>query len=365
MHTLWRRRTSLISVVCLCSITLSVQASAQTYTTTINVPPDADPRTIGSDTQLNLFAGGLLAEQFVAGNPDGTSNHIEVNINGGEVGVDLKAYNSMINIGGGTVGRRLSLYQSTLNISGGEVVTDANTFEDAAVIAYDSRIHISGGVVGTQLIAHNSILDISDGELGSNARVFDGTTVNVSGGIVKDSFRAFSGSIVNITGGTVNSLLSFSEANISGDAWVRGVIANSGSTINISGGTVGNDLGGPRNIHSIIAQWNSTFNITGGDVGSNFDVVAGSTINLTGTSFILDGIDLTQGLIPGEVAPITAQNVAIEGLLADGSPFSFFIETNTTVLPDAIWTVTLVPEPGTMMLIGIGALGILRRRSIG
>ncbi len=356
------RTEAYASVVCMCCLTLAAHATAQPFSTIINVPPDPDPRTIGSNTQLNLFAGGFIAEQFVAGDPAGTSTNTEVNIRDGELGSDSKAYNSTINISGGIVGRRLSVYDSTLNISGGEIVTDANTFEDAAVIAYDSRIHISGGIVGTQLVAHNSILDISGGELGSSARVFDGTTVNISGGIVKDNFRAFSGSTVNITGGRVNSLRSFSEANISGSSWVRGVTANGGSTININGGTVGNDLSRTNNIPSILAQWNSTFNISGGDVGSNFDVVAGSTINLTGTSFILDGIDLTHGLTVGEMIPITDQDVAIEGLLADGSPFSFYIETNTTVLPDAIWTVTLVPEPGTLSLLSLGCISLIRDR---
>ena len=334
--------------------------SGQPFTTIIDVPPDPGPSTIGSDTQLNLSAGGFIANQFLAGDPSGTSSNIEVNISDGELGTDATAYNSTVNISGGLVGKRLSVYDSTLNISGGEVFTDGNSFLHFSVRAYDSTVNIHGGFVGTKLGIYDSTLNIFGGEVDKSAQANAGATVNISGGFVGSFLDTYAGSTLNITGGEVNVFDTRAATNISGDARVHGFIAWSGSTVNISGGIVGRDWDN-HPAKAVQAQFNSTLNISGGDIGTKFVVSAMSTVNLIGTSFVLAGIDLTPGLSPGESVSITDQDVYLEGLLADGSPFSFHIEENLSVLPDAIWTITLVPEPSILCVVAMGLMGILCR----
>ena len=91
-------------------------------------------------------------------------------------------------------------------------------------------------------------------------------------------------------------------------------------------------------------------------------------MNLVGLSFILDGVDLTPELTLNELMEITQRDITLRGVLADGSAFSFDLNSvsryEDSFSPYSTLTITLVPEPGTLGLIGIGALGILRRRRI-
>jgi len=251
-------------VVILCASALTIPATAQSFTTIINVPPEPPPRSIGSDTQLNLYDGGLLFSVFDAGNPDGSSANVEVNINGGTV------------------------------------------------------------------------------ERGFSANF--GSTVNINGGRLLPFFFANSGSTTNIKNGV-----------LSGD-----FSANAGSVVNISGGDAG---------QFFTAMSDSIVNISGGIVGQNFNALANSEVNLFGLHFTLDGTDITGSLNLGESELIADRDLTLAGLLADGSAFSFDLNSvdifgEDTFDPDAILTITLVPEPTTLGPLGIGALCALRRRRL-
>ena len=115
--------------------------------------------------------------------------------------------------------------------------------------------------------------------------------------------------------------------------------------MNISGGTVGNNF---------IAFTGSEINISGGTVGSGFLATNGSTVNLSGTAFVLNGV-LLENLIEGEAFTILDRNVPLIGQLADGSSFSFILNSNLQASQDgfasgATLTVTLVP--GEEFLLG-------------
>lgn len=91
------------------------------FTTVINVPPQAAPSSIGSDTQLNLADGGSLTANFAAGASDGSSSNVEVNIAGGTVGHHFSAYSgTTVNVSGGNISHRFWTFPgSTANITGG------------------------------------------------------------------------------------------------------------------------------------------------------------------------------------------------------------------------------------------------------
>lgn len=82
-----------------------------------------------------------------------------------------------------------------------------------------------------------------------------------------------------------------------------------------------------------------------------FSAVFDSRINLVGSSFLLNGVPIS-GLQIGVASTITQRNRTLSGTLADGSPFSFDLNTaapgttgNDYFSPDAFLTVTLA-RPG-------------------
>jgi hypothetical protein len=231
-----------------------------------------------------------------------------------------------------------------LNLSGGGELGDN-------FAAVDATVNITGGTVGQSLEVVNSSVTITGGEVGPNFVVLDGSQININGGVVGDFLNALSGSVVNIRGGEV------------GDRFMAGMPDGSSTdvTINMSGGTIGR-----------VPQFFSgaTANISGGVIGNQLFANAGSTINLIGRSFILDGVDITSTLTVEELFAIIDRDVVLEGVLADGSPFSFELNSRFSGNSDnfdttATLTVTLVPEPGTVALLGVGGLMVMRRRRRG
>ncbi|MEO0587285.1 MAG: hypothetical protein AAF078_06550 [Planctomycetota bacterium] len=290
--------------------------------------PTPDTTPIVVDSANPVGPSGLRAGQTLTLRDGGTLNpnfavidNTALTVEGGFVADGLEVAGSKVNITGGTVGERFHANAgSTVNISGG-------TVGDNFIARSRSEVNISGGTVGDDFSAVGEV-NISGGTVG---RFFDASgEVNISGGTVGNSSRALFGSEVNIFGGTV------------GDNF----IANSRSEVNISGGFVGSGF---------LAHSGSTVNISGGTVGNFFNSFSGSEVNLLGLEFFLDGVELT-GLSLQEPFEITdrGRDVALSGLLADGSAFSFDLNSTfdpfvsrevDSFHPDATLTVTLVPEP--------------------
>ncbi len=200
----------------------------------------------------------------------------------------------------------------------------------------------NGGVLGDNFAVVDATLNIEGGSVGSGLETAR-STVNISGGNVGDDFFANAGSQVNISGGNVGIFF----------------VARSGSEVNISGG----NLDGPFRASS-----GSEVNISGGDLGRGFGANDGSEVNFLGTSFSLDG-EILDALAFNEPFTITDRDVTLSGTLADGSLFSIDLTQNGPfsfsgdfVNSDATLTVTLIPEPTSLALLGLSGLAMLRRR---
>ena len=194
----------------------------------------------------------------------------------------------------------------------------------------DATLNVQGGTLGQGVETAGGVVNISGGTVGSFFEAYSGSEVNISGGIVGDDFlslalTANSGSVVNISGGLVT-----------------GVEASPGSVVNITGGTV--DIGVQAAIAQIglNASSGSEVNISGGTVtGGGFFAQDGSEVNIRGTQFSLNG-ELLDELVVGETFTITEPIQTLEGILADGSSFSFRESYGGAVFsPDATLTVTL------------------------
>jgi len=201
-----------------------------------------------------------------------------------------------------------------------------------------SVIALSSFVTIGQAYGQSTILHIPpDPNIGDDQSIGAGTQLNLfDGGVIGSNFNDtidFQLPVeVNIFGGTVGTLFR----------------ANGGSTTNISGGSVGD------RVHAFDG---STVNISGGSVG-DFIAFNGSTVNLFGTQFVLDSLDITASLTLNEHLKIDDRDVTLSGLLADGSAFAFDLNSafddSDTFQTAATLTVTVVPEPSTLALAALG-----------
>ena len=277
-------RGSVLAMLCLCAkfIAITHPATAQPFTTVINVPPDPDPAFIGSDTQLNLFAGGVLPDGFtLAGTLFGPNTNIETNINGGTAGNSLTlgvpegfGTNSDItlNINSGTVGRGLTVNDGgTVNINGGAIG--------------DFLEVVSGGTVNLN----------EGGVLGDRVTPFNGSTFNINGGTIGEFFEPRNNTTVNIRGGTI------------GDDFSLGF----DTRVSISGGIVPEI----RYVGS-----GGTLDLSGGNIDQFFSQATDTTI--TGSEFMLDGVPIPGLETPGNSVTIPTNSGFLTTTFADGAVFA-------------------------------------------
>lgn len=217
----------------------------------------------------------------------------------------------------------------------------------------NATLDIMGGVVEENLEISNSHVRISGGNItgvfGSQMDVYDGSTVDIEGGIVRGAIDIFTGAEMNISGGQVGR---FDD----GTAGALRIYDN--GVVNITGGAVGDRL-------TILDG--GQVNISGGMISDRFfKADENGEVHFFGESFLIDGVPLTDLLI-NEAKLITERDVNLSGILADGLAFS--IDLNSTSIGDeAVFdlnstvTVTLIPEPGTLTLFLCGMACTLRRR---
>ena len=120
--------------------------------------------------------------------------------------------------------------------------------------------------------------------------------------------------------------------------------ALSGSEVNINGGSVGEDF-------SVFSG--GEVNISGGSVGERLILFPG-VLNLFGSNFALDDVPL-DSLAIDDTFTIVDRNVTLTGLLADGTEFSFNLNsglnfTDDFFFPGSTVTVTLVSDAAETIL---------------
>lgn len=160
----------------------------------------------------------------------------------------------------------------------------------------------------------------------------DPTTLNlIDGGEIVNWLNVFDYSHANISGGSIGFELhtyDFSQASI-------------------SAGSIAYDL---------MAYHDSEIFISGGSIGDEIDVRDNSEVTISGSDFEIDGVPVDYGQITtGSIDEFGNLTGTLTGVLQSGDPLDnvFYIQ------PDAF--IFLVPEPATLLLIGIGVLCLRRR----
>jgi hypothetical protein len=173
----------------------------------------------------------------------------------------------------------------------------------------DSQVSILGGGVAATIRAYGRCdLTIAGGEIGGPVVVRENSRMEISGGSMESWVQAFDDSEATISAGQVALFV---------EAWDN-------SRVTISGGTIGGRIAAIRD----------------------------SLITLVGSDFAVNGTPVGYG----DSARIYGIMGTITGILANGDTLNNSFNINGIGAD-----ITFIPEPATLLLLGIGAMGVLRK----
>ncbi|MGA2173043.1 MAG: PEP-CTERM sorting domain-containing protein [Sedimentisphaerales bacterium] len=198
--------------------------------------------------------------------------------------------------------------QTTVNLlNGGNI----NSFEGFN----DSRINIFGGTAGYSIYADDDC----------QATMFGGTV---------DYFVAENSSHITMSGGTV----------------VKSLYAYGNSQLTFSGGIVENGY--------LFVYQNCQAEMSGGMVAGFLEVGDSATLIIDGSNFAIDGTPLSFGkitsILGGNYENETVRRLT--GTLANGDIINNYFQIGNTA------SIVLIPEPATLLLLGLGAAMLRRKR---
>ena len=375
-----------------------------------------------SGTVAFTMSGGEVGDQFFA---DGNST-VTLDETAGPINDDLFIRDSArLDMAGGDLGDELFVQgNATATITGGYVDDDVNANDDAVIqvdfievgdsvdATGNGIVHFNDGVVeGGFEAAGSSTIHIANGTF---ENVFSdgeeilaaGGTINITGGVFGTAGLSDGGSVAASVGGEVNFLggtiagqadgtapevavsavlngkvnlqdLAFGDLSL--DAANSGVVtANGFEADSVSVSAIAEGLveigGGTADSLSIFAELDGQVMLTGGVFDSiDANIESGSKLTIVGDSFVVNGIPIAEldtalndadAFLEdtGEVRLVAGD---VEGVLADGTPFSLSFTRAFAPAPAAQLFLTAVPEPSSALLMLLGgsmAWGMARRR---
>ncbi len=309
----WLLPDVIMSLVC--SLLMTSAARAE-FTTIIDSPPAVfdDYGTINSNTQVNLYPGGVLPAGYNIGPVWYPGDNIEINLLGGTVGSEQDNY------GGLTTD---SWWARTTNV----------TFN-----------LVDGTVWGGVHASDGALVTLSHATVNGSFGVRDNSLAVVTGGEITGGLRVGSGSMVRMSGG---------RANI--DAWgnYEGTAVYGNSVFLMSGGVIGSyfavddsyaSLTGGRIEGEVPITTNGLLEVAGGTFG-RVTTARGGSLSLRGGEFLLDGAPVAGLSANAQTIEFPADSV-LTGVLADGTSVTLAnIEYLHDYFADNQITLQLAPVP--------------------
>ena len=367
------------------------------------------------NSEVNVLAGGEIGSSFTveanstlnaaAGSTIGSNGTVlgTVNINGATVQGNFNtSAGSTLNIGPGsdlTSSSSLNNFDGTVNISGGEIgsSTDFNSNSNVTIsggnfggnIDFNGAVTFSGGTFGSNFNINSTatgvVFDVTDGgviidaftpeffadviinggDFGGSAEFEAGTTSVINDGSFGNNVEAL-GELLTINGGTFGTNFDVGTSTVPSTLIVNGgtidfLDIDGGSTVFLNGGDTSNNID---------VREDGTLNITGGDFTTGI-LAAEGDVDLFGSAFFIDGVAITGSDV------FAVEGSVLTGILNDGSSVELDLFLNGVVVDffqtrdffaggltagGTNITIVAVPEPGSLSILTLGALGLISRR---
>ncbi|MBA4107108.1 MAG: hypothetical protein C0485_15290 [Pirellula sp.] len=327
------------------------------FTTIVNSPPDviAPGQVFAADTQINLYPGTSAAPgDFISlGGFNAPAENVELNVLGGYAWSVEAWTGSQLNVSAGLV--------NGANLLGGRGVMSGGQAHTWSLFA-QSHLEMSGGVV-TQIFTagSDSAPDPDSAEFimtGGAVGLLDATgNVIIQGGSIDDMVFRGAG-FVELTGGSIGNDFEVGYVVFGAfpDDPTGETVVGRGGRVTVRGGSIGERM---------VLYKGKTLDYSGGVIGDAIQAREGSQVNIRGSHFFIDGVELT---LPasGELL-ITQRDVALTGLLADGEPFRFDLHSQPGLgdyfSPDATVAIMLIPEPRSVVAAAALMLAFVVKRA--
>jgi hypothetical protein len=319
-------------------------------------------RTLGSDITVS---GGVLGSASFF---DGSNVSIADGVFAGAVEA-IRAAN--LEIDSGEFRRGLALTDTDAQIRGGvsetlvalgdsRVAVSAGEFAVQILVRDDAALSISGGTspgvfaVGGASVEFSGPADIANIGIGADAsfRMLEGThtgklfgegTFEILGGAVAGTVTLQPGAECTIVGGSVSDGLEAeagSTLTVAGGTVGNGLDLEDGALLRLQGGSVGDGLGARGEARIVqtgghlgsdaVLLADSSMIVSGGTVGDRFLLLGtGTSLELVVRSLTVAGESVA--IAPGERITIDERDVALDAVLADGTPIDFFLNTDLFV----------------------------------
>jgi autotransporter-associated beta strand protein len=316
-----------------------------------NAVPSSSVVTIGSSGIAATYDLDGFSSQVAGLVTAGTAASQTVT-NSGAAPATLTVSNASPNIFGGVISDG-STSQTSVVMAGSSTLTltGGNTYSGTTGVSNAGTLYLNGATGGTAGTGQGNYTIASAATLrGAAAAIYlaSGKSIAVNGGTLALGDPASGAGNLTVNGAGSNGITFSSSANLAAPIGSPQLVLNGVSL------TLPDATGTPSSSANPGNTFVAPSGTTTGTLALNTGTVVSGAVGLTTVfdNVVLNGQPLTGG---------TWQPGVLNGPATDVG-YTYLAGTNAVMYDETTGTISAVPEPGTLSLAGIGALGLLARR---